>query len=58
MTSSLDECKRLTHATKRVRADAEKQNKEAIISKRIAEEHINQSIALRQKHEEDKEHFE
>ena len=36
----------------------EQENKEAIQSKRIAEEHINQSIALRAKHEEDKEHFE
>ena len=58
MISSLDECKRLTNATKKVRKEAETQNKEAIISKRIAEEHINQSIALRAKHEEDKEHFE
>ena len=41
-----------------MRKIAESENKEAIISKRIAEEHINQSIALRAKHEEDKDHFE
>ena len=56
--SSLNECKRLTNQTKKVRKIAESENKEAVISKRIAEEHINQSIALRAKHEEDKDHFE
>ena len=37
---------------------AEKQNKESIINKRIATDYITQSIALRAKHEEDKDHFE
>ena len=58
LVSSLNECKRLTNQTKKVQKIAIQENKEAIFSKRIAEEHINQSIALRAKHEEDKEHFE
>ena len=41
LMSSLNECKRLTNATKKVRKIAEQENKEAIQSKRIAEEHIN-----------------
>ena len=41
-----------------MRRQAEKQNKESIINKRIATDYITQSIALRAKHEEDKDHFE
>ena len=58
LRSSQEECKRLTKQTNKARRVAEEQNKEAINSMRIADEHMTQRIALRAKHDEDKEHFE
>lgn len=50
--------KKLQSMTKKMRKMAEAENREMLSNMRTAEEHINQSIALRFKHEEDKEHFE
>ena len=44
--------------TKKMRKMAEQENKQMLVEKRISEDYINQSVALRFKHEEDKEHFE
>ena len=44
--------------TRKMRKMAEEENKDMLSDKTITEEYINQSIALRFKHEEDKEHFE
>lgn len=48
----------LTNETKRIKKEAQEQNKLQIISVQLAEQHTNQCIALRAKHEEDKETFE
>ena len=58
LTSSQDENKRMGSDIKKIRKLAEQENNAAVFSKRVAEEQINQSIALRAKHEEDKDHFE
>ena len=58
LCASQNSYKRLQSMTKKMRKMAEQENKEMIQDKRIAEDYINQSIALRFKHEEDKEHFE
>ena len=52
------ETKRLATLTKKMHRKAIKENKEALKNKKIAEQQINQAIALRAKHEEDKDHFE
>jgi len=48
----------LTTETKRIKKEAQEQNKLQLISNTLAEQHTNQCIALRAKHEEDKETFE
>lgn len=58
MTSSLNEIATLKKNIKRNKGEAEKQNHEYIMSKKVAEEANNQIIALRAKHEEEKERFE
>jgi hypothetical protein len=58
MTSSLNEIATLKKNIKRNKSEAEKQNHEYIMSKKVAEEANNQIIALRAKHEEEKERFE
>ena len=52
------ETKRLQNLTKKMHKKAMKENKEATSNKTFAEQQINQAIALRAKHEEDKDHFE
>ena len=58
MTSSLNEIATLKKNIKRNKVEAEKQNHEYIMGKKVAEEANNQIIALRAKHEEEKERFE
>jgi len=58
MSSSLNEIATLKKNIKRNKGEAEKQNHEYIMSKKVAEEANNQIIALRAKHEEEKERFE
>ena len=58
LMSKKDECKRFTKLTEKARTLAEEQNHEALQNLKIADEHITQRIALRTKHEEDKELFE
>ena len=58
MTSSLNEIANLKKNIKRNKSEAEKQNHEYIMSKKVAEEANNQIIALRAKHEEENERFE
>ena len=52
------ETKRLQNLTKKMHKKAEQENSAALFSKLLAEQQINQAIALRAKHEEDKDHFE
>lgn len=52
------EAKRLENLTKKMHKKAEQENSAALFSKSLAEQQINQAIALRAKHEEDKDHFE
>ena len=52
------ETKRLQNLTQKMHRKAEQENGAAIFSKLLAEQQINQAIALRAKHEEDKDHFE
>ena len=52
------ETKRLQNLTKKMHKKAEQENNAALFSKQLAEQQINQAIALRAKHEEDKDHFE
>jgi len=52
------ESKRLHNLTKKMHKKATKENKEATSNRTYAEQQINQAIALRAKHEEDKDHFE
>ena len=52
------ETKRLSNLTKQMHKKAEQENSAALFSKSLAEQQINQAIALRAKHEEDKDHFE
>ena len=58
MTSSKNEVKKLTRGIKRTKEEAENSNKEYVLGKKIAEETSNQIIALRAKHEDEKERFE
>jgi len=52
------ESKRLENLTKKTHKKASKENKDATSNNAYAENQINQAIALRAKHEEDKDHFE
>lgn len=52
------ESKRLQNLTKKMHKKASKENKDSTSNKFWAEQQINQAIALRAKHEEDKDHFE
>lgn len=52
------EAKRLENLTRKMHKKAENENSSALYSKSLAEQQINQAIALRAKHEEDKDHFE
>ena len=58
LTAATNECNQLTSETKRIKKEATEQNKLQLISNQLAEQHTNQCIALRAKHEEDKEAFE
>lgn len=58
LNSQRDESKRLTKLTEKAKALAEEQNQEALQNQKVADEHMTQRIALRSKHEEDKQHFE
>lgn len=58
MTSAQNEIDNLRKGIKRNKREAEAQNKDYIMGKKIAEEANNQIIALRAKHEEEKERFE
>ena len=58
LCASQNSYKRLQTMTRKMRKMAEEENKDMLSDKTITEEYINQSIALRFKHEEDKEHFE
>ena len=53
-----NETRRLQNLTKKMHKRAEQENSAALFSKSLAEQQINQAIALRAKHEEDKDHFE
>ena len=57
-TSALTEIDNLKKGIKRNKKEAELQNKEYILGKKVAEEANNQIVALRAKHEEEKERFE
>ena len=57
-TSATTEIDGLKKSIKRNKKEAEAQNREYILGKKIAEEANNQIIALRAKHEEEKERFE
>jgi len=58
LMSKKEECKRFSKLTEKAKTLAEEQNHEALSNLKIADEHIAQRIALRSKHEEDKELFE
>lgn len=58
LSSALLEINGLDNNIKKTKKVAEKQNKEYVIGNKIAEEATNQIIALRAKHEEEKERFE
>ncbi len=58
MTSATIELDSLKKGIKKNKREAENQNKEYILGKKVAEEANNQIIALRAKHEEEKERFE
>jgi hypothetical protein len=58
MTSSFNEIDGLKKKIKRNKREAEQANHEYIMGKKVAEEANNQIIALRAKHEEEKERFE
>lgn len=58
LLNATNECNTLTSETKRIKKEAQEQNKLQLISNQLAEQHTNQCIALRAKHEEDKEAFE
>jgi hypothetical protein len=57
-TSTENEIEGLRKNIKKFKREAEKQNHEYILGKKVAEEASNQIIALRAKHEEEKERFE
>ena len=58
LTSANGEIDRLKKRIKRTKKDAEGHNKDYVLGKKVAEEASNQIIALRAKHEEEKERFE
>lgn len=58
MISATNEQNRLIADTKRVKREAQEQNKLQLLANQQAEQHITQCIALRAKHEDDKEAFE
>lgn len=58
LTSAEGEVFRMKNNIKKAKREAENQNKEYIVGKKISEEGNNQIIALRAKHEEEKERFE
>ena len=58
LTSADNEVFKLKSNIKRAKKEAESQNKDYVIGKKISEEATNQIIALRAKHEEEKERFE
>jgi chromosome segregation ATPase len=58
MTSAITEIDGLKKTIKRSKREAETQNREYVLGKKVAEEANNQIIALRAKHEEEKERFE
>ncbi len=58
LTSANQEVERITKKTKKARKEAELQNKDYVLGKKVSEEANNQIIALRAKHEEEKERFE
>ena len=53
-----NETKRLSKLTNKMHRKAEEENEASLYSKELAERQVNQAIALRAKHEEDKDHFE
>lgn len=57
-TSTVNEIDTMRRNIKKFKKEAEKQNHEYILGKKVAEEANNQIIALRAKHEEEKERFE
>ena len=58
MTSASNEIDTLRKNIKKNKKEAELQNREYILGKKVAEEANNQIIALRAKHEEEKDRFE
>ena len=58
LSSAIGEVDRIKKGIKRAKKEAEGQNKEYILGKKFSEEANNQIIALRAKHEEEKERFE
>lgn len=58
LTSSEGEVTRLKNNIKKAKREAENQNKDYIVGKKVAEESNIQIISLRAKHEEEKDRFE
>jgi hypothetical protein len=58
LSSAIGEVERIKRGIKKAKKEAEGQNKEYILGKKFSEEANNQIIALRAKHEEEKERFE
>lgn len=58
LTSAQNECKRLNKSINRTKRDATTQHTDYVNGKRLAEETNNQIVALRAKHDEEKEKFE
>lgn len=58
LTSANSEVERIHKKTKKAKKEAELQNKDYVLGKKVSEEANNQIIALRAKHEEEKERFE
>ena len=58
LTSSTNEVTNLKKHIGKAKREAENQNKEYVLGSKVAEEANNQIIALRAKHEEEKERFE
>jgi len=58
LTSANGEIDKLKKKIKRTKREAENQNKDYVLGKKVSEEASNQIIALRAKHEEEKERFE
>lgn len=58
LTSAINELDKIRKNIKKAKKQAEEQNKDYIVGKKVTEEASNQIIALRAKHEEEKERFE